>query len=44
MTPDGIPYFDMSSLVPGGSLQPGDSSGLQTISFFRPAGFSSPTT
>ena len=32
-----IPYFDMSSLVPGGSLRPGDASGLQTISFFAPA-------
>src|SRR5262249_23171163 len=34
--PDGIPYFDMSSLVSGGSLRPGDSSGLQTISFLDP--------
>jgi len=36
MTPEGIPYFDLSSLVTGGSLQPGDSSGLETISFFAP--------
>src|SRR5205807_4314942 len=36
-TPDGIPYFDMSSLVTGGKLRPGDSSGLQTISFFDPS-------
>ncbi|MHB0954937.1 MAG: putative Ig domain-containing protein [Pirellulaceae bacterium] len=36
-TPDGIPYFDMSTVVPGGSLRPGDSSGLETISFYAPA-------
>ncbi|MHB8861524.1 MAG: putative Ig domain-containing protein [Pirellulaceae bacterium] len=36
LTPEGIPYFDMSSLVTGGSLPPGHSSGLQTISFFAP--------
>ena len=35
-TPDGIPYFDMSSLLNGDSLPPGDSSGLQTVSFFVP--------
>ncbi|MCU0961709.1 MAG: PKD domain-containing protein, partial [Pirellulaceae bacterium] len=35
-TPDGIPYLDMSSRVSGGSLQPGDISDLQTISFFVP--------
>jgi hypothetical protein len=35
-TPEGTPYFDMSSLVAGGSLRPGDSSGLQTVSFFAP--------
>src|SRR5262249_38302162 len=35
-TPEGIPYFDISPLVSGGSLRPGDSSGLQTISFFVP--------
>ena len=35
-TPEGIPYFDMSSLVAGGSLHPGESSGLQTIGFFVP--------
>src|SRR5262245_40073328 len=35
-TPDGIPYFDMSPLVTGGSLRPGESSGSQTISFFAP--------
>ena len=35
-TPEGIPYFDISSLVTGGSLRPGDASGSQTISFFVP--------
>jgi RHS repeat-associated protein len=35
-TPDGIPYFDLTPLVSGGRLRPGDSSGLQTISFFVP--------
>jgi RHS repeat-associated protein len=35
-TPDGIPYFDISSLVTGRILRPGDSSGLQTISFLVP--------
>ncbi len=35
-TPDGIPYFDLTPLVGGGRLLPGDSSGLQTISFLDP--------
>ncbi len=35
-TPEGIPYFDMSSLVADGSLPPGESSSLQTIGFFVP--------
>jgi streptogramin lyase len=36
VTPDGIPYYDFSSLVAGGSLAPGQTTGARTLQFFNP--------
>lgn len=36
LTPDGIPYFDFTSLVPGGRLEPNQDTGTATLSFFDP--------
>jgi len=38
VTPNGIPYYDFSSLVEGGELAPGDVTDSRTISFFDPQG------
>jgi len=38
MTPDGLPYFDLSALVPGGKLAAGESTGTQTLAFYDPSG------
>ncbi|MFN0054206.1 MAG: putative Ig domain-containing protein [Planctomycetales bacterium] len=35
-TPDGLPYYDYSHLVPIGTLAPSDSTGEQTLTFFNP--------
>jgi hypothetical protein len=37
-TPDGLPHFDLSSLVPGGKLAAGGSTGARTLSFYDPGG------
>ena len=36
VTPDGIPYYDLSSLVSGGKLLPGESTGQGTLAFANP--------
>ncbi len=36
-TPGGIPYFDLSSLVDDGTLDPGEVTGSQAVSFSNPA-------
>ena len=38
MTPDGLPYFDLTALVPGGKLAAGDSTATRTIAFSDPSG------
>ena len=35
-TPDGIPYYDFTGAVPGGTLVPGGSTTGRTLSFFNP--------
>ncbi len=37
VTPDGIPYYDFTGLVAGGTLFPGESSGAKSIAFFVPS-------
>ena len=37
-TPDGLPYFDLSALVPGGKLAAGGSTGARTVAFYDPSG------
>jgi RHS repeat-associated protein len=37
-SPDGLPYFDLSTLVPGGKLAAGGSTGARTLSFYNPSG------
>ena len=36
LTPDGMPYFDLSSLVTSGVLKPGGATGFRSISFYNP--------
>ena len=36
MTPDGIPYFNFTDLVPGETLSSGESTGLRTLQFYNP--------
>jgi hypothetical protein len=36
LTPDGIPYFDYSQHVPGGTLAPGATTGSPSIAFHNP--------
>lgn len=36
VTPEGVPYFDVSNLVAGPTLQPGKSTGARTLAFFDP--------
>src|SRR5262249_18036719 len=37
-TPDGVPYFDLSALVAGGTLRPGELTGARTLAFYDPSG------
>ncbi|WP_165228130.1 putative Ig domain-containing protein [Aquisphaera insulae] len=37
-TPEGLPYFDLSTLVSGGLLAPGGTTAARTISFANPSG------
>jgi hypothetical protein len=36
VTPDGIPYYDFSAVVPGGTLLPGQQTGSRSLAFFNP--------
>jgi RHS repeat-associated protein len=36
MTPDGLPYYNLSGLVPGQTLNPGDTTGMRRLAFFNP--------
>src|SRR5262245_28737655 len=40
LTPEGLPYFDLSGSVAGGTLAPGQSTGARTLAFFDPNGVS----
>src|SRR5262249_17190406 len=36
VTPDGLPYFDLTKLLAGRTLHPGDATGAQTLAFYDP--------
>jgi hypothetical protein len=36
LTPEGIPYYNYSDLVAGGTLHPGERTGERTLAFFNP--------
>jgi RHS repeat-associated protein len=36
VTPDGMPYYDLSSLVTDGTLKPGGATGFRPVSFYNP--------
>ena len=36
LTPEGIPYYNYSDLVAGGTLQPGELTGDRTLAFYNP--------
>ncbi|MEG4603223.1 DUF4114 domain-containing protein [Microcoleus sp. F6_B6] len=38
MTPEGIPYYDISKLVGGGILKPGELTSTDTLKFYNPQG------
>jgi hypothetical protein len=38
LTPDGRPYYDLSSLVAGGKLAAGGTTGSRTLTFYNPGG------
>src|SRR5205823_437732 len=36
VTPDGIPYYDFSKLVTGGTLNPGQATASRAVAFYNP--------